>query len=81
VTAISPHGGPQAGGTSVLITGTGFTTATAVNFGDTPATNFSITDDSHITAVSPAGTATVDVKVANLYGPSGINTQDNFTYS
>ncbi|RYY15330.1 MAG: hypothetical protein EON55_06560, partial [Alphaproteobacteria bacterium] len=33
VTAISPTGGPVGGGTSVTLTGTGFTGATAVKFG------------------------------------------------
>ena len=33
-----PNFGPTSGGTSVVITGTGFTTATAVSFGTTAAT-------------------------------------------
>ncbi len=33
VTAVSPAGGPTSGGTSVTITGTGFTGVTAVKFG------------------------------------------------
>ena len=35
VTGISPTSGPEAGGTQCTITGTGFTGATAVNFGGT----------------------------------------------
>ena len=38
ITSLSPTSGPAAGGTSVIITGTGFTGATAVTFGATPAT-------------------------------------------
>ena len=46
VTGISPTSGPSAGGTSVTITGTGFTGATAVDFGTTAATNFDV-DSAH----------------------------------
>ena len=42
VTGISPASGPAAGGTTVTITGTGFTGATAVDFGATAATSFTI---------------------------------------
>ena len=37
VSGVSPTRGPTGGGTSVTITGTGFTTATAVDFGTTAA--------------------------------------------
>src|SRR5208283_14619 len=40
VTGISPAAGPVAGGTTVTITGTGFTGATAVTFGTTAATSY-----------------------------------------
>ena len=40
VTGLSPSSGPVAGGTAVTITGTSFTSATEVRFGDTPATSF-----------------------------------------
>ncbi len=40
VTSISPTAGPLAGGTTVTVTGTNLTGATAVDFGSTPATNF-----------------------------------------
>ena len=42
VTAIAPGSGPVAGGTSVIITGTNFTNATAVNFGSTAASSFTV---------------------------------------
>src|SRR5215207_10839 len=38
VTGLNPTGGPITGGTAVTITGTGFTGATDVDFGATPAT-------------------------------------------
>jgi hypothetical protein len=81
VTSVSPNAGPIAGGTSVTITGTGFTTATAVNFGGTPATGFSVNSDASITAVSPAGSiGTVDVTVTNAGGTSTTSAADRFTY-
>ena len=40
----------------MTITGTGFTGATAVDFGTTPATNVTVVNATTITAVSPAGT-------------------------
>ena len=54
VTAVSPTSGPAAGGTSVTITGTNFTGATAVKFGATTAT-FTVTNATSISATSPAG--------------------------
>ncbi len=54
ITAISPSSGPPAGGTSVTITGTGFTGATRVAFGGVAASTFSVLSDTQITAVSPA---------------------------
>ena len=63
VTGLSPSFGPAAGGTLVTITGTGFTGATEVDFGMTPATNLTVVSDTTITVDSPAGTGTVDVTV------------------
>jgi IPT/TIG domain len=63
VTALSPTSGTTAGGTPVTVTGTNFTGATAVNFGGTPAASFSVGGPTSITATSPAGTGTVDVRV------------------
>ncbi|HET7489560.1 MAG TPA: IPT/TIG domain-containing protein [Acidimicrobiales bacterium] len=54
VHAISPNQGPVTGGTSVTISGTGFTGATAVKFGTTAASSFSVDDDGQITAQAPA---------------------------
>ena len=65
-----PDGGPAAGGTLVTITGTGFTGATAVDFGTTPATNLTVVSDTTITVDSPAGTGTVDVTVTTPGGTS-----------
>jgi hypothetical protein len=55
ISAIEPKHGPAVGGTPVTITGTGFTGASAVTFGSTAATSFTVNSDTSITAVSPPG--------------------------
>ena len=82
VTGLSPNSGPTGGGTTVIITGTGFTDATSVRFGSTSAPAFAVNSSTRITATSPAGTAgTVDVTVANSGGTSTPTSADRFTYS
>ncbi|WP_295808187.1 cadherin-like beta sandwich domain-containing protein [uncultured Nitratireductor sp.] len=80
ITNISPNNGPAAGGTSVTITGTNFTGATAVTFGGTAAASFTVNSSTTISAVTPAGTAgAVDVAVTT---PGGTNTETGgFTYT
>ena len=81
VSAVSPATGPAAGGTAVTITGTGFTDATGVDFGSTPAARFTVASDTTIVAVSPSGTAgTVDVTVTTPCGSSATGAADRFTY-
>ncbi len=83
VTGINPTSGPAVGGTSVTISGSGFTGATAVNFGATPASSFSCGSDTSCTASSPAGIAgsTVDVTVVTPSGTSPTSGSDKFTYN
>ena len=81
VTGLSPTNGPAAGGTTVTITGKGFTGATQVCFGSTPATSFTVVSDTQITAVSSAGTGTVDVTVTTDRGTSGTSSEDQFNYA
>lgn len=81
ITLISPSTGPIVGGTTVTITGTGFTGATAVSFGATPATSFTVVSDTSITAVSPVGVnGVVRLTVVTPTGTSPDTTADNFTY-
>ena len=82
VEKISPSSGKVSGGTSVTITGTGFTGATVVNFGsNNPATSVTVNSDTSISAVSPAGTDTVDVTVTTPIGTSATSADDQFTYT
>jgi hypothetical protein len=80
VTSVSPGAGLAEGGTSVTITGTNFTGATAVKFGATAAASFKVTSATSITAVSPAGSGTVDVTVTTPEGTSATSSADRFSY-
>ncbi len=80
VSSLSPASGPTAGGTSVEVTGTHLEGATAVAFGSTPATSFTVNSATSITATAPAGTGTVDVSVTTATGSSPKSTADHFTY-
>jgi hypothetical protein len=80
ITGVSPSAGPLAGGTSVTITGTGFTNATAVDFGSVAATGVMVTSATTITALSPSGTGTVHVTVITPNGKSAASPADQFTY-
>lgn len=65
LTSISPGRGYTTGGTSVTLTGTGFTGATGVTFGGTAATNVTVVNDTTITCTTPArmaGSSKVVVK-------------------
>ena len=81
VTGISPTTGPAAGGTAVTINGTGFAGTTAVNFGATPATGFTVNSATQITATSPAGTGTINVRVTTGGGTSAAGPANQFTYA
>ncbi len=80
VGGLVPSSGPKTGGTSVVISGSGFTGATAVDFGSNPATGFLVDSDSQITATAPAGVSVVDVAVTTPFGTSTDTAADNYTY-
>ena len=66
--AIAPTAGLAAGGTVVTLKGSGFTGATGVEFGTTPAATFKVLSDSLIEAVAPPGAGTVTVFVSTPRG-------------
>lgn len=80
VNELGSSSGPVTGGTPVGIDGSGFTGATAVDFGSTPA-SFKVLSDTEITTTSPRESAgTVDVTVTTPGGTSAISSVDKFTY-
>jgi hypothetical protein len=79
VTIVSPNSGPAS--TTVYVTGTGFTCATAVNFGPTPGTAIVFISDTLIKVASPAGSGSVDVRVVGLGGTSAVVAGDLYNYT
>jgi len=69
ISAIAPNSGAATGGTSVTISGSGFSTGATVMIGGSPATNVNVTSSTSITATTPAHAAgAVDVVVTNTNG-------------
>ncbi|SHH24803.1 cell wall-binding repeat-containing protein [Desulfosporosinus lacus] len=81
ISSITPSSGPESGGITVTINGSGFTGATVVNFGTALGTNLTVISDTSITVTSPAGTGTIDVTVTTPDGTSAKNLSDEFTYT
>ena len=81
VTGVNPGQGAPAGGTQVTITGLQMTNITGVAFGSTPAASFTQNSSTQITAVSPAGTGTVDILLTNAQGTSIPGLLDQFNYT
>ncbi|WP_424711980.1 IPT/TIG domain-containing protein [Kitasatospora acidiphila] len=73
--SVSPSSGPV--GSTVTLTGSGFSGATAVHFG-TAAASFTVVSSTQITATVPAGSGTVQVTVTT---PSGTSNGVAFTYA
>jgi hypothetical protein len=81
VTKVAPKAGPASGGTTVTITGSGFTGATEVRFASGEAEKFDVVSATSLTAESPPGTVgTVDVTVTTPGGTSALSTADHFKY-
>jgi IPT/TIG domain len=82
VKRITPTNGSAVGGTTVTVTGTHFTGASAVSFGSVHATSFTVVSAKSISAVSPAQAAgIVDVTVTTQGGTSAVNSEDRFKYT
>jgi hypothetical protein len=77
-TAVTPGAGPDGGGTTVTVTGSGFTGATGVTFDGVPGTGFTVVDDRTLTVTTPAGAVgPADVVVTDA---AGNGTGPVFTY-
>ena len=81
VAAVSPAYGPTTGGTTVTVTGAGFTGATAVTFGSVAATIVKVTATT-ITAITPKHQGLAwDVRVTTPSGTSAVaKPGDQFTF-
>jgi IPT/TIG domain len=78
VTAMSPTSGDISGGTSVILSGFGFTEGTTVTFGGMPGTDVRVISGTLLQAMAPAHVAgEVDVVVAN---PDGRSTKPSMRY-
>jgi len=81
ITSISPVSGDQAGGTAVTVTGSGFLSATSVQFGHSSAVP-TVIDDTTLTVVTPVNVSgAVDVRVTDGINTSPIVRGDIFTYT
>ena len=77
ITSFAPTFGPV--GTSVVITGTNLTGATAVTFNNVAATTFTVNSATQITATVPATATTGPIKVTTPGG--SVTSTTNFTVS
>jgi hypothetical protein len=85
IASVTPNSGPQAGGTSVTIKGTGFAlgkTATKFKFGTAKPASVNCTATEQCTAVTPAHAAgTVDVRATVNNATSAKVAADQYTYN
>jgi IPT/TIG domain len=75
ITGIAPASGSRSGGTSVAITGSGFSGVRYVRFGDSSAVISAVTD-MEIKAISPPGDGNVKITVVT---PAGSSEGDDWT--
>ena len=81
ISSISPTSGPTSGGTTITITGTGFTAATSVKFGNAAATSFVVSSATQIAAVTPAGTVGAPLEVSVTTAGGVATLPSAFTYT
>jgi hypothetical protein len=81
LTSIAPTSGPNSGGTSVVINGTGFEEVAEVKFGSEPAQSYTVESETKISAIAPENVVggKVDVSVSTLAGPTAAGSAF-FTY-
>jgi hypothetical protein len=80
VAGLEPAEGPEAGGTEVAISGSGFVSGASVSFGGAPAESVEVLSASEIEAHAPAGSGTVEVTVADIGGMSAKSPADRYLY-
>jgi hypothetical protein len=80
VARLEPSSGRTEGGTTVAITGTGFTPDSIVMFGSTSATEVSWSSTAVLTATSPKGEGTAHVTVRTPAGTSAVSQEAQFSW-
>ena len=79
ISSVTPNYGPTAGGTTITITGTALTDASAVTVRGNAATSVTVVNDTTVTAVTPAGSVgAANVQVTTPGGTATIS--GAFTY-
>jgi large repetitive protein len=81
VNGVSPSHGPQTGGTTVTLSGRGFTSSAAVTFGPVRAAHLTFVNSSTLIVVAPPGSGQVDVRVEIGQWASPLVSSDAYTYS
>ncbi len=82
ISSVAPASGGIGGGTPVTIAGHDFSDATAVSFGEVPASSYTVNSDGSITAVSPPESpGVVDVRVTTPAGQTAVTSADVFTFA
>ena len=81
VTGVSPRSGPVAGGTPIVLSGTGFTGVTGIDFGGIPAPSFDIQSPTRIVVVAPEGTGERTITVRTSAGTSPANPVARYVYA
>lgn len=85
ISAVDPSSGTKRGGTTVTLTGYGFTGASGVRFGSITATNFTVVSNGEIRVQTPASPTAQKVTVSVTYADgSSTPTSDSgpfFTYT
>ncbi|MCW2936002.1 MAG: hypothetical protein JWM19_6964 [Actinomycetia bacterium] len=80
VTGLSVTSGPGTGGSTVDVTGAGFTSGAVVRFGTAKATGVSVLGSTDIQVTTPRGSGTVSVTVTTAGGTSVATAKDRFSY-
>lgn len=78
LTGVVPVEGPTSGGTTLTLTGSSLSEASAVRFGSVSATSFTVVSDTQVLATSPAGSGTEQITVTS---PGGTSNGVAFTYA